>query len=111
MLAADIVFGYNIQCETFRKHGPSPRPAGCPTVLTARLVDMTDPVSRRDWLKTMGAVGVGALVTPDAVRLPPALAALPSSSSAAPLPSPAAPPGTIVELVSTSEGRSSAGCR
>jgi hypothetical protein len=102
-LAADIEFGYNIHCETFRKHGPSSRPAGCPTVLTARLVDMTDPVSRRDWLKTMGAVGVGALVTPEAIRIPPALAALPARPDAAAMPGPAAPPGTIVDLTSTSE--------
>jgi hypothetical protein len=63
---------------------------------------MTDPVSRRDWLKTMGAVGVGALVTPDAVRLPAGLT--PEAATPAPLPpSPAGPAGTIVDLTSTSE--------
>jgi hypothetical protein len=61
---------------------------------------MTDPVSRRDWLKTVGVVGAGAIVVPDALHIPPALMA------------PAAPPvtrvarhapGEIVDLVSTSE--------
>ena len=64
---------------------------------------MTDPVSRRDWLKTMGAVGVGALVTPDAVRLPGALAAQVPAPVSAATPAPAAAPGTIVDLTSTSE--------
>ena len=63
---------------------------------------MTDPVSRRDWLKTMGAVGVGALVTPDAVRLPAGLA--PPAATPAPVPpAVAGPAGTIVDLTSTSE--------
>ena len=64
---------------------------------------MSDSVSRRDWLKTVGVVGAGALVTGDALQRPPALAA--ERAAAAPmLPAPpAAPPGTIIDLVSTSE--------
>ncbi|HKO15023.1 MAG TPA: hypothetical protein VJU87_02235 [Gemmatimonadaceae bacterium] len=64
---------------------------------------MTDPVSRRDWLKTMGVVGAGALVTPDALRLPATLAGQPAPLRPAAPPHAALPPGSIVDLSSTSE--------
>src|SRR5690349_9512467 len=59
---------------------------------------MTDPISRRDWIKTVGAVGAGVIVAPDAV--------LAEGGVPAPIPTappPAGPPGEIVDLVSTSE--------
>ncbi len=66
---------------------------------------MSDSVSRRDWLKTMGLVGAGALVAPDALQL-----AAPVAGQVATTPpvGPAAPvvrhaPGTVLDLVSTSE--------
>lgn len=56
---------------------------------------MSNDFSRRDWLKTMGAVGAGALISHDAAAAPPrALAASGASSFA---------DGDIVELTSTSE--------
>jgi hypothetical protein len=67
---------------------------------------MSDSLSRRDWLKTLGVVGAGALVTSDALDLPASLAAV--AAPPAP-PPPLAPvvarhdPGTIVDLVSTSD--------
>ena len=59
---------------------------------------MTEPFSRRDWIKTVGAVSAGALVPADALP-------------AAPSPSPVTPfavrtvyaPGDIIELSSTSD--------
>jgi hypothetical protein len=66
---------------------------------------MSDSVSRRDWLKTVGLVGAGAFVTPDALQLPASLAgqivATPPSKVAASVVSHA--PGTVLDLVSTSE--------
>lgn len=64
---------------------------------------MSDSVSRRDWLKTVGVVGAGALVSPDALHLPASLAA-----QAAPTPGRATAAvhqdaGSIVDLSSTSE--------
>lgn len=63
---------------------------------------MSDSLSRRDWLKTMGVVGAGALVAHDE-RL---LAEVPRVSHAAEAPSAAVPrhaPGDIVDLTSTSD--------
>jgi hypothetical protein len=62
---------------------------------------MSDAVSRRDWLKTVGVVGAGVIVTGDALQLPASLAA----PRPAPVAAPTAPlgPGTIVDLVSTSD--------
>jgi len=64
---------------------------------------MSDSVSRRDWLKTVGVVGAGALVSPDALHLPASLTA-----QAVPAPGTATAavhqdPGSIVDLSSTSE--------
>jgi len=59
---------------------------------------MTEPISRRDWIKTVGVVGAGAIVASDAV-----LAETPGAVRPAAAPAPAGPPGEIVELVSTSE--------
>lgn len=59
---------------------------------------MTEPISRRDWIKTVGVVGAGAIVAPDAL--------LAEGTPVAPAPAAAlatAPPGEIVDLVSTSE--------
>ena len=58
---------------------------------------MTEPISRRDWIKTVGVVGAGAIVASESV-----LAETPSAVPPLP-PPPAGPPGDIVELVSTSE--------
>ena len=65
---------------------------------------MSDSVSRRDWLKTVGLAGAGALVAPDALALP---ASIPGQVQTPPI-GPAASivlhaPGTILDLVSTSE--------
>jgi hypothetical protein len=66
---------------------------------------MSDSVSRRDWLKTVGLVGAGAFVVPDALQLPPSLrgqmAAAPPSEAAAHIVRHA--PGTVLDLVSTSD--------
>ena len=59
---------------------------------------MTDPISRRDWIKTVGVVGAGAIVASDAVLAEGVAPALIPS-----VPAPAGPPGDIVDLVSTSE--------
>ncbi len=59
---------------------------------------MTEPISRRDWIKTVGVVGAGAIVASDAV-----LAETPGTVTPATPPAPAGPPGEIVELISTSE--------
>ncbi len=59
---------------------------------------MTEPISRRDWIKTVGVVGAGAIVASDAV-----LAETAGTVTPAALPAPVGPPGEIVELVSTSE--------
>src|SRR5690349_25034637 len=59
---------------------------------------MTDPISRRDWIKTVGVVGAGAIVAPDAMLAEGAAPAVVPSP-----PSPSGPPGEIVDLVSTSE--------
>ncbi|MFI5257673.1 MAG: hypothetical protein ACHQRK_10460 [Gemmatimonadales bacterium] len=67
---------------------------------------MSDSLSRRDWLKTLGAVGAGALVTSDAFDLPASLAAVaaPAGRSAVSTAVVARhDPGTIVDLVSTSD--------
>ena len=59
---------------------------------------MTDSVSRRDWLKTVGAVGAGALVSRDGFdAVQPVGVPVPPSMHAAP------PPGDIIDLTSTSE--------
>jgi len=55
------------------------------------------PISRRDWIKTVGVVGAGAIVASDAVWAETPGALTPAA------PAPAGPPGEIVELVSTSE--------
>ncbi|HEY5059937.1 MAG TPA: twin-arginine translocation signal domain-containing protein, partial [Gemmatimonadaceae bacterium] len=61
---------------------------------------MTDPISRRDWLKTVGVASAGAIVSPDG---------LPLDTAAAPLVSPAVTPtlrpapGGIIDLTSTGE--------
>ncbi len=65
---------------------------------------MTEPYSRRDWIKTVGAVSAGALVRFDAV----AGAAHPTLSAPRTPPAPLAvrdvyAPGEIVELYSTSD--------
>src|SRR5476649_1047453 len=63
---------------------------------------MTDSFSRRDWIKTVGAAGAGALVPLDGLAV----------DAAAPVPAPASSPlpirtvyapGDIVELYSTSD--------
>ncbi len=59
---------------------------------------MTDPISRRDWIKTVGVAGAGAIVASDAV-----LAQTPEPVIAPAAATPAGPPGEIVDLVSTSE--------
>src|SRR6185437_16284730 len=66
---------------------------------------MSDSVTRRDWLKTMGLVGAGALVAPDALqRAAPAGGQVATTSAAgAATPVVRHPPGTILDLVSTSE--------
>jgi hypothetical protein len=56
------------------------------------------PISRRDWIKTVGVVGAGAIVASDAV-----LAETAGTVTPAAPPAPVGPPGEIVELVSTSE--------
>ena len=70
---------------------------------------MSDPVSRRDWLRTVGAASAGALVSPDALHLAaplvtPVLPPTTPTPSAPPAPA-ASPldPGSIVDLSSTSE--------
>src|SRR5438477_3064488 len=59
---------------------------------------MTDPVSRRDWIKTVSAAGAAAVVPID-MRVPattePALQPLPVATQYA--------PGDIVDLYSTSD--------
>ena len=57
---------------------------------------MTDSLSRRDWIKTVGVVGAGALVQPDGL-----LAETPAQIIA-PVPTHHAP-GEILDLTSTSE--------
>ena len=59
---------------------------------------MSDFVSRRDWLKTVGAAGAGALVSRDALD-----GAQVSSPPGAPPAAPAHAPGDIIDLTSTSE--------
>lgn len=64
---------------------------------------MSDPVSRRDWLKTVGVVGAGALVSPEAFRLQ-ASPGLPAEQAPVASPGPAHhDPGSIADLSSTSE--------
>ena len=58
---------------------------------------MSDSISRRDWIKTVGVVGAGAMVASDALA-----ENAPHAVATAALP-PAGPPGEIVDLVSTSE--------
>src|SRR3990170_3004498 len=61
---------------------------------------MSDSFSRRDWLKTVGAAGVGAMTPLDA------LVTAPSPTPATPAPLAIATryaPGDIVELYSTSD--------
>jgi hypothetical protein len=60
---------------------------------------MTDDISRRDWLKTVGAVGAGALVPIDALAAAGAPLLPPDAVAATPV----GAPGDIVELTSTSE--------
>ncbi len=62
---------------------------------------MTD-LSRRDWLKTMGAVGASALVPHDALLMDPPLGAVRSPRRRA-VAHRAFAPGDIVDLMSTSE--------
>ena len=67
---------------------------------------MSDSVSRREWLKTVGLVGAGALVTPDALQLPASLAGKVAGKVAVTSSVDAAlrhAPGNIVDLVSTSD--------
>ncbi len=66
---------------------------------------MSDSVSRREWLKTMGLVGAGALVTPDALHVPAPIAAQVATPSTvgAVVATARYAPGTIIDLVSTSE--------
>jgi diadenosine tetraphosphatase ApaH/serine/threonine PP2A family protein phosphatase len=74
---------------------------------------MSDSVTRRDWLKTMGLVGAGALVAPDGLALVAPLAepiagALGDPTAATPAARPVAPvvrhaPGAVLDLVSTSD--------
>ena len=66
---------------------------------------MRDPVSRRDWLKTVGVAGAGALVSPDTLHLPAGLAAQETATAIRHDPSAAVQQdsGTIVDLSSTSE--------
>ena len=60
---------------------------------------MTEPpISRRDWIKTVGVVGAGAIVASNAV-----LAETPGAVTPGIPPAAAGAPGEIVELVSTSE--------
>jgi hypothetical protein len=56
---------------------------------------MTDDISRRDWLKTMGVVGAGALVSGEVLPEP--------LLAPHPLPPPNAAAGEILALTSTSE--------
>ena len=73
-------------------------------LLTPRF-PMTEPYSRRDWIKTVGAVGAGALVPLDALHSErSAPVALPAEA----IPAPLAirdhfAPGDIIELSSTSD--------
>lgn len=63
---------------------------------------MSDSVSRRDWLKALGVVGTGALITGDVLELPaPPAHQRPTTAPTVPPPT-AAPQGAIVDLVSTS---------
>jgi hypothetical protein len=66
---------------------------------------MSDSVSRREWLKTMGLAGAGALVSPESLHVPASIAnqiaATPPEGAATALVRQA--PGTILDLVSTSE--------
>lgn len=71
---------------------------------------MTEPYSRRDWIKTVGVVGAGALIPLDAVagasRPPSPSDALPAAAAATPAPLTVRDvhaPGDIVELYSTSD--------
>jgi len=59
---------------------------------------MTEPISRRDWIKTVGVAGAGALVPADAL-----IGELPRTPAVEPTLSSAHAPGDIVELTSTSE--------
>src|SRR5512146_99926 len=66
---------------------------------TLQFADMSDFVSRRDWLKTVGVVGAGALVSHDGLDAEPL-----TSATAPPLASAVSQnPGDIIELTSTSE--------
>ena len=66
---------------------------------TLQFADMSDFVSRRDWLKTVGVVGAGAVVSRDALDAEPL-----TSATAPPLASAVSQnPGDIIELTSTSE--------
>ena len=56
-------------------------------------------ISRRDWLKTVGAVGAGALVVPDALASP----STPSIPGIAGAPVRTYADGEIVDLASTSD--------
>ncbi len=67
---------------------------------------MSDPVSRRDWLRTVGAAGAGALVSPDALHIAaPFVTPVPPPAPATPRTPVTTPhePGSIVDLSSTSE--------
>src|SRR5689334_20064834 len=58
---------------------------------------MSEPFSRRDWLKTVGAAGVGATVPDHLIDAPPAVVA------SSPVGTKALAQGDIVELYSTSD--------
>jgi hypothetical protein len=65
---------------------------------TLQFADMSDFVSRRDWLKAVGVVGAGALVSRDTLDAEPLPAAVTPVGSAV-----SHNPGDIIELTSTSE--------
>jgi len=60
---------------------------------------MSDSVSRRDWLKTVGAASASAMVAHDVLRVPAGLVA----EAVPPAPPPPYATGDIVDLVSTSQ--------
>ena len=64
---------------------------------------MTDPISRRDWLKTVGVAGAGAIVSPDGLALDATGAPLVSPRPAVAAAAPRAAPGDIINLTSTDE--------
>jgi hypothetical protein len=65
---------------------------------------VSDSVSRRDWLKTVGVIGAGAFVAPDAIHLPETVAAQVAGAQAVRSGAIAHhDPGAIVDLVSTSD--------